>query len=85
MKTINLLGENYLSVDVGDFTQSPTQQVKQADHEPLVITENNKPQFICLSINTYDHLLDEIDDVQLAKIVNERRVQEEIDIDLDEL
>ena len=83
MKTINLFGDNYLSIDVGDFIENPIQQVKQADYEPLVIKENNKPQFICLSIDAYDHLLNQLDDVQLTKIIRARRDQEEIDIDLD--
>lgn len=55
------------------------------DGFPVAIFEHNKPAFYCITAKAYELLMDKLEDVELAAIVESRKNQAEIDVTWDEL
>ncbi len=52
---------------------------------PVAVLNHNKPEAYLLSANYYEFLLDQIENLELSKIVNERRGGKTVKVSLDDL
>lgn len=52
---------------------------------PVAVLNHNKPAAYLLSADYYEYLLDQLENVQLSKIVNERRGGSTVKVSLDDL
>lgn len=59
--------------------------VEQADGFPVAVLNRNQPAFYCVPAEAYERLMDKLEDMELAQIVEQRRNQPEIEIDIDDL
>ena len=59
--------------------------VEQANGLPVAISSRNQADFYCVPADVYESLMDKLEDVELACIVDERRDQPEIEVDIDDL
>nr|WP_246545108.1 MULTISPECIES: antitoxin [Photorhabdus] len=50
---------------------------------PVAILNRNQPVFYCIPAELYEQILDALDDQELIRLVNERREQALVDVDLD--
>ena len=75
------------SVSVSELKKNPTTLLNEADGQVIAILDHNKPTVYLVPAETYESLMDTLDDYELAKIVEARRVDlsTAIEVSLDDL
>lgn len=84
MQTVRpILADN--STSISELKKNPMAVVEQADGFPVAVLNRNQPAFYCVPADAYELLMDKLEDVELARIVDERKGQPEIEVDIDDL
>lgn len=75
------------SASISELKRNPSALIEESDGEPIAILNHNKPTAYLIPAETYEELLDSIEDYQLGIIVKERQNEKisAISVDLDEL
>ncbi len=73
------------STSISELKKNPMAVVEQADGFPVAVLNRNQPAFYCVPAEAYELLMDKLEDVELANIVEERKEQPEIEISVDDL
>jgi len=63
----------------------PLAIVAAGDGFPVAILDHDEPAFYCIPARTFETLMDKLEDMELAAIVESRKSQAEIDVAWDEL
>lgn len=74
-----------VSAGISELKKDPMGVVKAAHGEAVAILNRNQPVFYAVPADLYEALLDMADDLELAKIVEERQGQKEIEVNIDDL
>lgn len=84
MNTIRpILADNTTSIS--ELKKNPMAVVDEADGFPVAVLNRNQPAFYCVPAEAYEALMDKLEDMELAQIVQERECQEEIEVSIDDL
>ena len=84
MQTIRpILADN--STSISELKINPMAVVDQADGFPVAVLNRNQPVFYCVPADAYELLMDKLEDIELVKLVEERRGQPEIEVDISDL
>ena len=75
------------SASISELKKNPTALLNEADGSAIAILNHNKPAAYLVPAETYEWLMDVVDDYELAKVVEERRVDfsSAVEVDLDDL
>ena len=75
------------SASISELKKNPSALIEQADGEPIAILNHNKPTAYLIPAETYEALLDKIEDYQLGLMVMERQHEKisAVEVTLDEL
>ena len=75
------------SAIISELKRNPSALINQSDGEPIAILNHNKPTAYLIPAETYEELLESIEDYQLGIIVKERQNEKisAIEVDIDEL
>ncbi len=75
------------SVSISELKKNPSSLLTQASGSPIAILNHNKPAAYLVPAETYEALMDMIDDYELSKIVEERRadMNKAVAVSLDDL
>ena len=75
------------SASISELKKNPTALIEQSDGEPIAILNHNRPTAYLIPAETYEALLEKIEDYQLGVIVNERQHEKisAVEVTLDEL
>lgn len=75
------------SASISELKRNPSALIDQSDGEPIAILNHNKPTAYLIPAETYEQLLESIEDYQLGFIVKERQNEKisAIEVDIDEL
>jgi antitoxin StbD len=75
------------SASISELKKNPTALLNEADGEVIAILNHNKPAAYLVPAETYEFLMEMIDDIELAKIVAERRadLSQAVEVSLDDL
>ena len=75
------------SASISELKRNPSALIEQADGEPVAILIHNKPTAYLIPAETYEDLLDSIEDYQLGIIVRDRQNEKisAVEVDIDEL
>ena len=75
------------SASISELKRNPSALIEQSDGEPIAILNHNKPTAYLIPAETYEELLDSIEDYQLGIIVKERQNEKisAIAVDIDDL
>jgi antitoxin StbD len=75
------------SVSISELKKNPSSLIAQAGGEPIAILNHNKPTAYLIPAETYEALLEKLEDYQLGLLVRERQHEKisAVDVDLDEL
>jgi antitoxin StbD len=75
------------SVSISELKKNPSALIDQAEGEPIAILNHNKPTAYLIPAETYEQLLEKLEDYQLGVIVRERQNEKisAIEVDIDEL
>ncbi|QFZ92513.2 type II toxin-antitoxin system Phd/YefM family antitoxin [Synechococcus elongatus] len=76
-----------LSVSISELKKSPSALLAQANGSPIAVLNHNKPAAYLVPAETYEALIELIDDYELAKLVEERRADKDqaVAVSLDDL
>ncbi len=78
-----ILADNTTSIS--ELKKNPMAVVEQADGFPVAVLNRNQPAFYCVPAEAYEALMDKLEDLELAQIVESRMEQEEIEVSIDDL
>ena len=75
------------SASVSELKKNPTALLSQADGSAIAILNHNKPAAYLVPAETYELLMDILDDYELAKLVENRRndLSEAVEVNIDDL
>ncbi|BCG07110.1 MULTISPECIES: type II toxin-antitoxin system Phd/YefM family antitoxin [Serratia] len=72
------------SASISELKKNPMETVGAGAGFPVAILNRNQPAFYCVPAALYEQMLDALDDQDLVRLVNERRSEALVDIDLDQ-
>ncbi|MBB1436088.1 type II toxin-antitoxin system Phd/YefM family antitoxin [Pseudoalteromonas sp. SG43-6] len=75
------------SASISELKKNPTALLNEADGSAIAILNHNKPAAYLVPAQTYEFLMELIDDIELAKIVESRRADllEAVEVNIDDL
>jgi antitoxin StbD len=75
------------SASISELKKNPTALLNEADGSAIAILNHNKPAAYLVPAETYEWLMDVVDDYELGKIVDNRRsdLSKAIEVNLDDL
>jgi len=75
------------SVSISELKKNPSALLSQANGSPIAVLNHNKPAAYLVPADTYEALMDMIEDYELAKLVEERRGDKDkaLTVSLDDL
>jgi antitoxin StbD len=75
------------SVSISELKKNPSALIEQSGGEPIAILNHNRPTAYLIPAETYEALLEKIENYQLGVTVNERQHEKKsaIEVTLDEL
>lgn len=74
-----------VTTSISELKKNPMAVVEQGEGFPVAVLNRNQPAFYCVPAEAYEALMDKLEDVELAAIVEARKGQQEIAVDIDEL
>jgi antitoxin StbD len=75
------------SASISELKKNPSFLIEQSEGEPIAILNHNKPTAYLVPAETYERMLDQIEDYQLGLLVKDRQHDKSlaVEISLDEL
>lgn len=75
------------SVSISELKKNPSALLSQASGSPIAVLNHNKPAAYLIPADTYEAMMDMIEDYELAKLVDERRASKDkaVAVSLDDL
>ncbi len=75
------------SASISELKKNPTALLNEANGSAIAILNHNKPAAYLVPAETYEFLMDMLDDYELAKLVESRRreLSEAVEVDIDDL
>lgn len=75
------------SASISELKKNPSALLNEADGSTIAILNHNKPAAYLVPAETYEQLMDLLDDYELSKIIESRRneVADAIEVKLDDL
>lgn len=75
------------SASISELKKNPSALIEQADGEPIAILNHNRPTAYLIPAETYEAILEKIEDYQLGLIIKERQNEKRsaVEISIDEL
>ncbi|MCI5120896.1 MAG: type II toxin-antitoxin system Phd/YefM family antitoxin [Candidatus Electrothrix sp. AUS4] len=75
------------SASISELKRNPSALLKEAEGSPITILNHNKPTAYLVPAETYEALLEMIEDQDLGRIVRERKHErsEAVEVSLDDL
>ncbi len=75
------------SASISELKKNPSSLIQQAEGEPIAILNHNKPTAYLIPADTYEIMLEQIEDYHLGLIVKERQHEKEyaVEVNLNEL
>lgn len=72
-----------VTASISELKKNPMATVDSGEGFPVAILNRNKSAFYCVPAEVYENLLEQIEDKELIEIVNARKNQKLVDVDLD--
>lgn len=75
------------SASISELKKNPTALLNEADGAAIAILNHNKPAAYLVPAETYEQLMDMLDDYELSKLVESRRsdLSNAVEVNIDDL
>ena len=75
------------ATSISELKANPMKVALSADGEAIAVLNRNEAAFYCVPAETYEWIMDKLEDAELAQIVNDRMHEKDyaIEVNLDEL
>jgi len=74
-----------VSAGISELKKNPMAVLQQGDGAPVAILNRNEPVFYAVPAAAYELMMDKLEDIELAAIVEARKDQPEIEVSIDDL
>lgn len=74
-----------VTASISELKKNPMAAVGAGEGFPIAVLNRNKPAFYCVPADVYEAMLERLDDQELAKLVELRRSEQNIPVNLDDL
>lgn len=74
-----------MTASVSELKKNPMATVKAGEGFPVAVLNRNKPAFYCVPADVYEAMLEQLDDQALIKLIEARRHEPSIPVNLDDL
>lgn len=73
------------SISITDLKKNPSRIILEAEGAPVAILNHNKPSAYLVPAETFEAVMEKLEDYELAKLVEERRAEKTVKVSLDDL
>ena len=75
------------SASISELKKNPTALLNEAEGSPIAILNHNVPAAYLIPAETYEWLMDKLEDSELAQIITDRAIEKgkAIEVDIDDL
>lgn len=73
------------SISITDLKKNPTAVIEEAQGEPVAILNHNRPSAYLVPADTFERILEKLEDYELGLLVREREKEPTVKVSLDEL
>lgn len=73
-----------VSAGISALKKNPMAVVQQGDGAPVAILNRNEPVFYAVPARAFELLMDKLEDMELAALVEARKDQPEIEVNIDD-
>lgn len=74
-----------VSAGISELKKNPMAVLQQGHGAPVAILNRNEPVFYAVPAAAYELMMDKLEDIELAAIVEARKDQPEIEVSIDDL
>lgn len=74
-----------VAASISELKANPMKVALSADGEPIAVLNRNEPAFYCIPAKTYELLMDHIEDLELLAVVEARKNEETVKVNLSDL
>jgi len=74
-----------IAASISELKANPMKVALSANGEPIAVLNRNEPAFYCVPAQAYELLMDRIEDLELMAIVEARKDEETVKVDINEL
>ena len=74
-----------VSAGISELKKNPMAVLQQGDGAPVAILNRNEPVFYAVPAKAFELLMEKLEDMELAAIVQARKDQPEIEVSIDDL
>ncbi len=72
-------------ISISDLKKNPTRAVAQGEGFPVAVLNRNHPEFYCVPVESYEAMLNKIEDLELNALADARANQERVQVSIDDL
>lgn len=73
------------SVSITELKRNPSAVIEAADNDVVAVLVHNRPSAYLVPAETYERLMDRLEDLELAELVRERGKERRVKVKLDDL
>lgn len=73
------------SVSISDLKKNPSRVILQAEGAPVAILNHNKPSAYLVPAETFEAVMEKLEEYELARLVEERAEEATVKVSLDDL
>jgi antitoxin StbD len=73
------------TVSISELKKNPTSIITHAHGEPVAILNHNRPTAYLVPAAVFEAMMEQLDDLELARLVRERSTEASVKVHLDEL
>jgi antitoxin StbD len=73
------------SISITELKRNPSAVIEAADNDAVAVLVHNKPSAYLVPAETYERMVDRMEDLELAEVVRARAKERRIKVKLDEL
>lgn len=74
-----------IAASITELKTNPMKVASSAHGEPVAILNRNEPAFYCVPAETYEIMMDKLEDLELLIIAKERENEKSISVSIDDL
>ena len=73
------------AASISELKANPMKVAMSADGDAIAVLNRNEPAFYCIPADTYEFMMDHMEDLELLSIAESRKGEESVKVSLNEL
>ena len=73
------------AASISELKANPMKVALSADGEPIAVLNRNEPAFYCVPAQAYEYLMDRVEDLELIAIAEQRKNEESVKVNINDL